>query len=345
MAASETPPHIFDRALMRNRRARALGQPQFPDFLYQAAAAGIADRLDLTLRSFERALALGAAAAPLAQVMARSGKFGHVITADRSPRGPAGPVDIVIDEEALPFAPASLDAVIAGPMLEFANDLPGALAQIARALKPDGLFLAVLFGGETLSELRASWFAAETEITGGVSPRVAPFADVRELGRLLQRANLALPVADVDRLTVRYPSGLAVMAELKAMGLANALAARRRSPVTRTLAGARRQHLRGAFLRSGRPGPRHVRPRHPHRLGPGRDPAEAAEARQRQRPPRRRPRHHRAQAEALTWMSHCQAAPHPGPPPRGGGEQKERSAPSPSWGDWRWIRFPMHLAA
>ena len=235
MAAFETPPHIFDRALMRNRRTRALIQPDFPDFLYQAAAAGIADRLDLTLRSFERALALGAAAAPLAQVMARSGKFGHVITADRSPRGPAGPVDIVVDEETLPFAPASLDAVVAGPGLEFANDLPGALAQIARALKPDGLFLAVLFGGDTLLELRQLWFAAETEVTGGVSPRVAPFADVRELGRLLQRANLALPVADVDRLTVRYPSGLAVMAELKAMGLANALAARRRSPVTRTL--------------------------------------------------------------------------------------------------------------
>lgn len=235
MAASEPPPHIFDRALMRNRRTRALGHPRFPDFLYQAAAAGIADRLDLTLHSFERALAIGAAAAPLAETMARSGKFGHVITADRSPRGPAGPIDVVIDEETLPFAPASLDAVIAGPMLEFANDLPGALAQIARALKPDGLFLAVLFGGDTLTELRASWFAAETEITGGVSPRVAPFADVRDLGRLLQRANLALPVADVDRLTVRYPSGVAVMAELKAMGLANPLAARRRSPVTRTL--------------------------------------------------------------------------------------------------------------
>jgi SAM-dependent methyltransferase len=235
MTSSETPPRIFDRALMRQRRARALGQPSFPDFLYQAAAAEIADRLDLTLHSFERAVALGAAAAPLAQVMARSGKFGHVITADRSPRGPAGPVDIVIDEEALPFGPASLDAVIAGPGLEFANDLPGVLAQIARALRPDGLFLAVLFGGETLSELRASWFAAETEITGGVSPRVAPFADIRELGRLLQRAKLALPVADVDRLTVRYPSGLAVMAELKAMGLSNGLAARRRRPVTRAL--------------------------------------------------------------------------------------------------------------
>ena len=226
MAVSDMPPRIFDRALMRRRRARALENPQFPDFLYQAAANEIAGRLDLTLRSFETAVALGAAAAPLARAMAESGKFGRVFAAD---------LDIVLDEEALPFAPASLDAVISGPGLEFVNDLPGTLAQMARALRPDGLFLAVLFGGDTLSELRTSWFAAETEIEGGVSPRIAPFADVRELGRLLQRANLALPVADVDRLTVRYPSGLAVMAELKAMGLANALVARRRSPVTRRL--------------------------------------------------------------------------------------------------------------
>jgi SAM-dependent methyltransferase len=226
MAASDTAPRIFDRALMRRRQARALAQPRFPDFLYQAAANEIAGRLDLTLRSFETAAALGAAAGPLARAMAESGKFGCVLAAAR---------DIVLDEEALPFAPASLDAVISGLGLEFLNDLPGTLAQVARALKPDGLFLATMLGGDTLAELRASWFAAETEIEGGVSPRVAPFADVRELGRLLQRANLALPVADVDRLTVRYSSGSAVMAELKAMGLANALLARRRRPVTRRL--------------------------------------------------------------------------------------------------------------
>lgn len=226
MASSDQPPRIFDRALMRRRQARALERPGFPDFLHLAAAKEIAGRLDLTLRSFEIALALGAAAAPLAQAMADSAKFGRVFTAGR---------DIVLDEEALPFAPASLDAVVSCLGFEVLNDLPGALAQIGRALKPDGLFLATMFGGDTLSELRASWFAAETEIEGGVSPRIAPFADVRELGRLLQRAGLALPVADVDRLTVRYPSGLAVMAELKAMGLANPLLARRRRPVTRRL--------------------------------------------------------------------------------------------------------------
>jgi SAM-dependent methyltransferase len=225
MTGSGTP-RIFDRALMRLRRERALGNARFPDFLYQTAASDIADRLDLTLRRFGLALVLGAAAAPLARILVGSGKFDHVFAADR---------DVVVDEEALPFAPASLDAVIAGPGLEFVNDLPGALVQISRALRPDGLFLAVLLGGDTLSELRVSWFAAETEIEGGVSPRVAPFADVRELGGLLQRAGLALPVADVDRLTVRYPSALALMAELKAMGLANALVDRRRRLVTRRL--------------------------------------------------------------------------------------------------------------
>jgi hypothetical protein len=104
-----------------------------------------------------------------------------------------------------------------------------------RALKPDGLLLAVLLGGDTLTELRQAWVAAESEISGGVSPRVAPFADVRELGGLLQRAGFALPVADSDRLTVRYPSALALMRELKSMGLANPLAARSRRPVTRSL--------------------------------------------------------------------------------------------------------------
>ena len=239
MSGSETP-LIFDRALMRRRRERALRDPRFPDFLYRAAATEIADRLDLTLRRFDKAVVLGAAAMPLARILEESGsgKLGQVFAADR---------DMVVDEEALPFAPASLDAVIAGPGLEFVNDLPGTLAQISRALRPDGLFLAVLFGGETLSELRASWFAAETEIEGGVSPRVAPFADVRELGGLLQRANLALPVADVDRLTVRYPSALALMAELKAMGLANALTARRRRFVTRRLLARAASHYEETF--------------------------------------------------------------------------------------------------
>ena len=142
---------------------------------------------------------------------------------------------IIADEEALPFAPASLDLVVSGLVLHHVNDLPGTLVQIRRALKPDGLFLAALLGGETLKELREAWLIAEDEIMGGASPRVAPFADVRDLGGLLQRAGFALPVADTDVVRVTYASPLDLMREIKAMGASNVLTARRRVPVTRKL--------------------------------------------------------------------------------------------------------------
>src|SRR5262249_9167109 len=133
--------------------------------------------------------------------------------------------------EALPFRDASLDLVVSALALQFVNDLPGTLVQIRRALKPDGLFVAALAGGETLSELRQSFAAAESEREGGLSPRVAPFADLRDLGALLQRAGFALPVTDVERLTVRYPSVFALMHDLRRMGATNVLVERRRSPL------------------------------------------------------------------------------------------------------------------
>ena len=137
------------------------------------------------------------------------------------------------DEEALPFADGSLDLVVSGLALQFVNDLPGTLIQIRRALKPDGLLLAALIGGDSLTELRQAFAAAESEIEGGVSPRVAPLADVRELGGLLQRAGFALPVVDSDRLTVRYDSVFALMRDLRRMGATNVLSERRRSPLKR----------------------------------------------------------------------------------------------------------------
>jgi SAM-dependent methyltransferase len=140
---------------------------------------------------------------------------------------------MVADEETLPFAPGSLDLVVSGLALQFVNDLPGALIQIRRALKPDGLFLAALIGGESLTELRQAFAAAEAEIEGGVSPRVAPFADLRDLGALLQRAGFALPVTDVDRVSVRYASPLELMHDLRRMGAGNALIERRRTPLRR----------------------------------------------------------------------------------------------------------------
>ncbi|MGE0210397.1 MAG: methyltransferase domain-containing protein [Parvibaculaceae bacterium] len=226
-----TAPAIFDRALLRRRKATALAGHAFPDFLHRLAAEEIAFRLGTMTRTFGRTAVFGAAVAPVREVLAGS-RIGEPILAD----GVEVPgLDLVADLEMPPFAAESLDAVVICLGLEDVNDLPGALTQFRRALKPDGLFLAVMLGGETLGELRQSWLAAETEITGGVTPRVAPFADMRDLGSLLQRAGLALPVADVDRHVARYPDALALMRELKAMGLANPLTQRARTPVTPAL--------------------------------------------------------------------------------------------------------------
>jgi ubiquinone/menaquinone biosynthesis C-methylase UbiE len=188
------------------------------------------------LRRFELVLDLGTPGNALRRALVASGKVGTVIAADalidRVARDDSrSALAVVCDEEALPFRDASLDLVTSGLSLQFVNDLPGTLVQIRRALKPDGLFLAALIGGDTLSELRQAFATAEAEIENGVSPRVAPFADVRDLGSLLQRAGFALPVTDVDRFTVRYASPLALMHDLRRMGATNALVERSRRPL------------------------------------------------------------------------------------------------------------------
>ena len=236
-------PIIFDRKLLRRRRARAaaLGPATF---LLDRVAADFADRLAAVLRRFERAADLGTPSDVVRRVLADSGKVGTVIAVDASAaRSPlrlggtageaAGNVAIAANEELLPFPDASLDLVVSALALQFVNDLPGTLIQIRRALKPDGLLLAALVGGDTLTELRQAFAAAEAEIEGGVSPRVAPFIDVREAGALLQRAGFALPVTDVEKLTVRYGSPIALMHDLRRMGATNALVERRRRPLRR----------------------------------------------------------------------------------------------------------------
>jgi SAM-dependent methyltransferase len=188
-------------------------------------------------RAFPVALNLGAQQGLLSRRIRSVKNVGMVIDAERSPRLLAlcdGPC-VLADEEALPFAPASLQLVVSGLTLQLVNDLPGTLVQIRRALKPDGLLLAALLGGATLAELREAWILAEDEIAGGASPRVAPFADVRDLGALLQRAGFALPVVDADTVTVTYASPIALMRDIKAMGASNMLADRSRRPVTRDL--------------------------------------------------------------------------------------------------------------
>jgi SAM-dependent methyltransferase len=246
-------PIIFDRPRQRAQRARAaaLGPSTF---LIERVAEDLSDRLATVLRRFECALDLGTPTGAVRRALAASGKVGTIIAADalagtpmscRRSRGSVGREErtsksafdaqlvVAADEETLPFHDASLDLVVSALALQFVNDLPGTLIQIRRALKPDGLLLAALAGGDTLTELRQAFAAAEAEIEDGISPRVVPFSDVRDMGALLQRAGFALPVADVDRVTARYASPISLMHDLRRMGATNALLERSRRPLKR----------------------------------------------------------------------------------------------------------------
>lgn len=218
MSDRPAPPRIFDRALLDKRLRRALSRGA-PDFLMARAADDLLDRLLTVKRDFARSLDLGSPTGHFSQAIVASGRPAP-LPASRL-RGA-----LILDEEALPFAPASFDLVVSGMALQWVNDLPGVFAQVRRVLAPDGLFLACLPGGATLVELRVALAQAEEEVTGGASPRVSPFVDVRDMGGLLQRAGFALPVADVDSFTLRYDSVLGLMKDLRAMGAANALASR-----------------------------------------------------------------------------------------------------------------------
>jgi SAM-dependent methyltransferase len=214
----DTAPILFDRALLRMRLDRA--QKQGPaTFLLDRVAGDMEDRLAAVKREFADVADIWTPGDALRRPFANRFKsFTHVDLGD---------------SEVLPLQPEQLDLVVSGLALQFVNDLPGVFAQIRRALKPDGLLLAAMLGGDSLTELRQSFAAAEAELEGGVSPRVAPFADLRDVGALLQRAGLALPVTDVDRVVVRYDSAFALMADLRRMGATNILIERRRTPIRR----------------------------------------------------------------------------------------------------------------
>lgn len=230
-------PVVFDRALLRARRRRAAAGVELPDFLLHRVGEDFAERLEIVQRTFAHGADLGAHHGVLARRLTELANVGEIVSSEPCDALLARCPDpkLMADEEVLPFARESLDLVVSALSLQFVNDLPGTFAQVRQALKPDGLFLACLAGGDTLKELRHAWYLAEDELTGGASPRVAPTADVRELGSLLQRAGFALPVVDTDVIEVTYPSALALMRELKAMGAGNVLADRRRVPVTRSL--------------------------------------------------------------------------------------------------------------
>jgi SAM-dependent methyltransferase len=231
---------IFDRALLRRRRARADAQSAGTgaDYLLKRAAEDVIERLHAVNRGFPVALEIGSHGAMLREMLAASpvaGKIETLIAMDsvEALARASGRPSVVADDEALPIADASLDLAISLLSLQWTNDLPGALIQIRRALKPDGLFLGALIGGETLRELREAFYEAETETTGGVSPRVLPFIEVRTTGSLLQRAGFALPVVDLDRVSVTYASPLALLADLRAMGATNIIRDRKKSPLRR----------------------------------------------------------------------------------------------------------------
>ncbi|HUZ74995.1 MAG TPA: methyltransferase domain-containing protein [Stellaceae bacterium] len=225
-----SPLRVFDLRSVRLHRARAAARGVDADFLAVAAAERLVDRLADISRRFPRALDLGCGAGALARALEGRGGIEWLVSADAAAACAAlalAPA-LVADPEALPFAPHSFDLVLSNLALHWTNDLPGALLQLRHMLKPDGLLLATLWGGDTLMELRHAWLAAEAAEENGASPRVSPFADLRDLGALLQRAGFALPVVDADTIAVTYPDALALMRDLRAMGESNALIERRR---------------------------------------------------------------------------------------------------------------------
>ncbi len=216
MAAKPTvAPVLFDRALLRARQDRARrGEPA--TFLLDRVTEDMEERLAAVRRDFSDVADIWTPGELLQKPIADRFKSITNVAADET--------------ETLPLQPESLDLVVSALAFQFVNDLPGVLAQIRRALRPDGLLLAAMLGGDTLTELRQAFAEAEAECEGGVSPRVAPFADLRDVGALLQRAGFALPVTDVDGIVVRYDNAFALMADLRRMGATNILVERRRTP-------------------------------------------------------------------------------------------------------------------
>jgi SAM-dependent methyltransferase len=235
---TSTGPIVFDHALLAKRRARAVSTFAGAAFLKDRAVADIADRLEAVRRDFGRAVELGSHGERLRTELVVRGllgsKVGSLLVTDPEPGFVAGLTDAAVwPWELLPVAPESLDLITGALSLHWVNDLPGLLVQARRALRPDGLLLLTFLGGRTLQELRAVLFEAEMELTGGAGARVSPFADAQDGAALLQRAGLALPVADSDVVTVRYSTPFALLRDLKAMGETAAFASRPERSMTR----------------------------------------------------------------------------------------------------------------
>jgi SAM-dependent methyltransferase len=231
---TEDPQQIIDTDLLISRKRRAVSRAAAgSDFLMQRAAEDLAERLATVGRRFGRAAALFSVTPAARNAVIASGKVDETIRVEADAAFLDNNAGIVAAPGHVLFDPASIDLAVSLLSLQDENDVPGMLIQIRRALKPDGLFLGAMAGAGTLAELRESLLAAEAELSGGASPRVLPFADVRDVGALLQRAGFALPVADVETVTVRYATMFDLMADLRAMGASNPLSGRSRLPATR----------------------------------------------------------------------------------------------------------------
>ena len=229
-------PRLFDLAAQRMRSARAARDWAAADFLHRRAAEGLAERLGDVARRFPQAAVVGSGGGLYAKALGAMGGIDRLTQVEPCPalaKLAAGTGETLVADTPLTLGQGVLDLVLSGLHLHRENDPVGALVQARLALKPDGLFLGVTLGGQTLHELRACLAQAESEIEGGLSPRVSPMADLRDLGALLQRAGFAMPVADLDRLVVDYPDALALMRDLRAMGETNTLADRRRTCMRR----------------------------------------------------------------------------------------------------------------
>jgi len=226
---------IFDRPLLRRRRDRAAKEIGMFDFLFVEVADRLIERLEVVKKEFPLVVDLGSAHGALSLKLARRAGTTQVIGMDTSfaMARRAGGVSVVADEEFLPFKASSLDAVVSNLHLHWVNDLPGSLLQIRQALKPDGLFLGALLGGDSLKELRQCLMEAELAVTGGASPRVSPFIDPGDMGALMQRAGFALPVVDSDIITAQYSNPLKLMQDLRGMGAGNATLNRLMKPTRR----------------------------------------------------------------------------------------------------------------
>ncbi|MCC5780590.1 methyltransferase domain-containing protein [Nitratireductor sp. B36] len=226
---------LFDSelALLRKKRALKQGDPG-ARFLMNRVADDLEERLSTVDRQFDQAAAVFCLTNDAARAMLSGGKTKIVTRIEADPAFLDGDGRIA-NAETLPMEPASLDLIVSLLNLHEVNDVPGMLAQIRRALKPDGLFLGAMAGAGTLQELREVLLAAETELSAGAAPRVSPFADVRDVGGLLQRAGFALPVADLETVTVRYATMFDLMRDLRSMGATSILTARSRKPATRAL--------------------------------------------------------------------------------------------------------------